>query len=137
MKIRYYSGVSTPCPRLTIVQHYEYKFISKLIKDDKHRAFKFRHCTRFIDDECNINDSNEFSNSFNQIYPQELTLKCEHHGTHASFLDLDISIVDGIFEYKLYDKRDDYPFYIVRMPDFTANIPSYALKNAQTRCTRK
>ena len=107
------------------LHHYEYKFISKLIKEDKKRAFNFRHCFRFIDDECNINDSNEFSNSFQQIYPKELALKCEHYGTHASFLDLDISIVDGMFEYKLYDKRDDYPFHIVRMPDYTANIPAY------------
>jgi len=107
------------------LHHYEYQFISNLIKNDKNRAFKFRHCFRFIDDECNINDSDEFSNSFHQIYPKELKLKCEHHGSHATFLDLDITIKDGTFEYKLYDKRDNYPFHIVRMPDFSANIPSY------------
>ena len=54
-----------------------------------------------------------------------LQLKCEHTGSHANFLDLDITIVDGVFEYKLYDKRDDYPFFIIRMPDLRGNIPSY------------
>ena len=52
-------------------------------------------------------------------------LKCEHHGMHATFLDLDIKISDGVFVYKLYDKRDDFPFFVVRMPDRSSNIPSY------------
>ena len=76
------------------LHHYEYQFILNLIKEDKNRAFKFRHCSRLIDDECNINDSDEFANSFRLVYLLELELKCEHHGTHATFLDLDISIVD-------------------------------------------
>ena len=67
------------------LHHYEYKFVSTLIKEDKNRAFKFRHCSRFIDDECNINDSNEFLNYFRQIYPKKLEVKCEPHRTHASF----------------------------------------------------
>ena len=52
----------------------------------------------------NLNDHGEFSRSYQEIYPQELQLKCEHQGTHATFLDLDISIVDGVFVYKLFDK---------------------------------
>ena len=27
--------------------------------------------------------------------------------------------------YKLYDKRDEFPFFVVRMPDRRSNIPSY------------
>ena len=27
--------------------------------------------------------------------------------------------------YKLFDKRDDFPFFIVRMPDLSGNIPSH------------
>ena len=30
---------------------------------------------------------------------------------------------DGIFVYKLYDKRDAFPFSIVRMPYTSSNIP--------------
>ena len=83
------------------------------------------NASRFIDDECNLNDSGEFSKSYPDIYPQELQLKCEHHGTHATFLDLDILVVDNIFVYKLFDKRDDFPFTIIRMPDRSGNIPSH------------
>ena len=77
----------------------------------------------FIDDECNLNDCGEFGRSFHLIYPSDLHLKCEHNGTHATFLELDISIVDGLFIYKLYDKPDDFPFHIIRMPDKNGNIP--------------
>ena len=47
----------------------------------------------------------------------------EHTGNHASFLNLDINIVDGKFIYKLYDKRDTFPFFIVRMPQRESNMP--------------
>ena len=50
-------------------------------------------------------------------------MKCGHEGSYATFLELDIRIVDGKFIYKLFDKRNDFPFFIVRMPDYTGNIP--------------
>ena len=104
---------------------YEYKFMTALMSVDKLRARRFLYATRFIDDECNLNDGGEFGRSFKSIYPPELELKCEHQGTHATFLDLDISISNGIFVYKLFDKRDGFPFFIVRMPDLSGNIPSH------------
>ena len=107
--------------------YYEHEFITNLMQSDKRRARKFINACRFIDDECNINDDGEFSRSYQEIYPEELQLKCEHQGTHATFLelDLDVQIVDCIFNYKLFDKRDDFPFSIVRMPDLSGNIPSF------------
>ena len=105
--------------------HYENQFVTNLISVDKIRARKFINACRFIDDECNLNDSGEFSRSYSDIYPAELQLKCEHQGTHATFLDLEISVIDGTFVYKLFDKRDDFPFTIVRMPDLSGSIPSH------------
>ena len=32
-------------------------------------------------------------------------------------------MIDGIFVYKLFDKRDAFPFSIVRMPHIDSNIP--------------
>ena len=95
-----------------------------LIKTNNTIAYKFNGCRRFIDDRCCINDSGEFGKSYKYIYPEELELKCEHQGTHATFLDIDISIDDGLFVYKQYDKRDSFPFDIVRMPHKNSNIPS-------------
>ena len=52
-------------------------------------------------------------------------MKCEFEGQHATFLDLDVDVKDGMFIYKLFDKRDDFPFSIVRMPDLSGNIPNH------------
>ena len=38
------------------------------------------------------NDLSSFLENFKDIYPKELELKIEQHGTHATFLDLDIEI---------------------------------------------
>ena len=95
------------------------------MKSDKGRAMKFLRACRFIDDECNLNDGGEFGRSYKSIYPSELELKCEHEGSHATFMELDITCVGGKFVYKLFDKRNNFPFFIVRMPDFTGNFPSH------------
>ena len=63
--------------------------------------------------------------------------------TSNFFLDLYIQIVDGIFIYKLFDKRDEFPFSIVRMPDLSGNLPSFIFYGSImseflriARCTR-
>ena len=61
------------------------------------RPRRFLNASRFIDDEYNINDQGEFARSFSEIYPKELQLKFKHQGLQATFLDLYIQIVDGIF----------------------------------------
>ena len=42
----------------------------------------------------------------------------------ASFLDLNIKIKDGKFHFGLFDKRDSFPFSIVKMPDQSSNVRS-------------
>ena len=44
---------------------------------------------------------------------------------NATFLDLDVTDIDGIYEFKFCDKRDNYLFFIVRLPDLGGNIPAY------------
>lgn len=47
-----------------------------------------------------------------------MQFKCQHHELHATFLDL-----DDIYEYKLYDKRDNYPFFIACIPHLSCKAP--------------
>ena len=47
-----------------------------------------------------------------------------------SFLDLNIKIKDGKFHFGLFDKRDSFPFSIVRMPDKSSNVPSSIVYSA-------
>ena len=80
---------------------------------------------RFIDDLVAINDNYEFEKCYKEIYPSELELKKENkNNSTATFLDLDISIKEGKFETKLFDKRDGFKFSIVRLPFKHSNIPS-------------
>ena len=73
---------------------------------------------------CAINDGGEFGYTNSEIYAKEVELKPENQGTNVSFLHLDINIVDGKFVYKLYDKRDSFPFFILRRPHTDSNIPN-------------
>ena len=60
-----------------------------------------------------------------EIYPAELILKRENTlNTSASFLDIQINIENNKFKFKHYDKRNDFPFSIVRMPFLNSNMPS-------------
>ena len=102
---------------------YEERYMSDLIQSDRMKARHFHSTKRFIDDLCAINDGNLFGQIYQEIYPEELELKLEHSGLHASFLNLDITIREGEFVYKLFDKRDAFPFSIVRMPFIDSNIP--------------
>ena len=86
------------------------------------RTYKYHAISRFIDDFCEINDDGEFSKSFKCIYPRKLELKLEHGGTYEIFLDLKIKFEDGIFFYKLSDKRDKFLFFVVRMPHFQSKF---------------
>ena len=51
-----------------------------------------------------------------------MELKIELEGTHSTFLELDISTVDDRFVYKLYDKRGNFDFFTVRMPQIPSSV---------------
>ena len=73
---------------------YEEEYIRAQISQNKVKARKFHATNRYIDDLCAINDGGEFKNSHKEIYPPSLELKLEHEGNHATFLDLEINIID-------------------------------------------
>ena len=69
-----------------------------------------------------INDGGQFGRTNAEIYLKEFEVIPEHQGTHTSFLNLDVNIVDGKFEYTLYDKKDSFPFFIAKMSHTDSNI---------------
>ena len=99
---------------------YKNKYIS--YSNDKAKARHFLATKCFIDDLGTLNNGGVF-NIYRDIYPSELQLKVEHSGTHTAFLNLDVTAKDGVFIYKIYIKRDAFPFFIVRMPYIDSNIP--------------
>ena len=59
-----------------------------------------------------------------QIYPTELQLnKANSSDTEAPFLDLNLSITNGIVSSKIYDKRDDFNFEILNFPLLDGDVP--------------
>ena len=59
-----------------------------------------------------------------QIYPTELQLnKANSSDTEAPFLDLNLSITNGIVSSKIYDKRDDFNLEIVNFPFLDGDVP--------------
>ena len=104
--------------------HFENKWVKNLKKESLQRARRFMHTFRFIDDLLTINDGDEFSKSFKEIYPPELELNLEHSGDQVTFLDLQITKENGHLNTKLFEKRGDFSFSIVRLPFRSSNIPS-------------
>ena len=59
-----------------------------------------------------------------QIYPTELQLKRRILLIlELRFLDLNLSIANGIVSSKFYDKRDDFNFEIVHFPFLCRDVP--------------
>ena len=76
----------------------------------------FKSTSRYLDDLLNIDNPN-FEQMVGQIYPIELQLnKANSSDTEAPFLDLNLSITNGIVSSKIYDKRGDFDFEIVNFP---------------------
>ena len=76
----------------------------------------FNSTSRYLDDLLNI-DNPYFEQMVDQIYPTELQLnKANSSDTEAPFLDLNLSIKNGIVSSKIYDKQDDFNFEIVNFP---------------------
>ena len=105
--------------------------MNELKKNGLIKARKLCNIFRFIDDLNSINDGGEFESNYSNIYPEELQLGKENTDKHeASFLDLNIKIKDGKFHFGLFDKRESFPFSIVRMSDKSSNVPSSTVYSA-------
>ena len=89
-------------------------FLSDNIQTDIIEAFN--STSRYLVDLLNI-DNPYFEQMVGQIYPTELQLnKANSSDTEAPFLDLNLSITNGIVSSTNYDKQDDFNFEIVNFP---------------------
>ena len=96
------------------------KYLHQLISKRPSHAYKFHGTPRFIDDLCTRRDNGEFSSLYKYIYPNQIGLKLKHQGGLTEFLTIEYNI----FLYKVFDNRDKFSFFIVRIPYLPNNIPS-------------
>ena len=85
---------------------------------------KISNSFRFINHLLSLNDDSTFEKHYKDIYPTKLELKKENINNCASFLDLYIYMKNGELHTRLFDKRDNFGFDIVRMPFYCSNVPS-------------
>ena len=94
----------------------------------------FISTSRYLDDLLNI-DNPYFEQMVGQIYSTKHQLnKATSSDTEAPFLDLNLSITNGIVSSKIYDKRDDFNFEIVNFPFLDGDVlrsPSYGVYISQ------
>ena len=88
------------------------------LSDDKQADIidAFNTISRYLDDILNSHNV-YFDTMVSQIYPSELKLnKANASDTETAFLDLHLPISNDICSTKIYDKRDDFEFEIVKFP---------------------
>ena len=105
-----------PAPQMAnlYLHHYESTFMEKLTKNDYGKAMKFNKTSRFIDDLGTLNNDGLLKEEAKNIYPKELILNLENQDKkHATFLDIEIDVVDKQFDTKTYDKPEAFKFKII------------------------
>ena len=93
----------------------------------------FNSSSRYLDVVLNI-DNPYFEQMVGQIYPTELQFNKANSSDTDPFLDLNLSIANGIVSSKIYDKWDDFNFEIVNFPFLDGDVPrspSYGVCNSQ------
>jgi hypothetical protein len=110
---------------------YEFKYmLNKLKHGERGICRKLSNNFRYIDDITSINDDGVFGNIYHEIYPDSLVLKKVNGSpTQANVLDINITVWNGEFICKLYDKRVDFPFKCNVFPSPLSNISSKCLYN--------
>ena len=103
---------------------YEYKYITHLISINCSTKSYFKYNSRYIDDLLTLNDKGTFLDIFREIYPQELDLKNTGKSPiNCNYLDMNIEVIDGKFVTTLFDKRTEFNFKVISLPNLSSNIP--------------
>ena len=119
--------MGTNCARLVadlFLFCYERDFMLSLSDNNQTDNIEaFNLTSRYLDDLLKI-DNFYFEQMVGQIYRTELQLDTANSSdTEAPFLDLNLSITNGIVFSKIYDKRDDFNFEIVNFPFLDGDVP--------------
>ena len=126
---------------LFFLYSYEAEFVQSLLKaGKKHLAQQFNVTYRYTDDVLSLKNT-KFAEYLEFIYRRELEIKeTTETAAFSSYLGCYLYIDNGKPTTRLYDKRDDFNFPIVKFPFLSSNIPSapaYGVYFSQLiRCAR-
>ena len=104
---------------------YEAEFIQSLLKaGKKHLVQQFNFTYGYIDDVLSLKNT-KFAEYLEFIYPRDLEIKdTTESAASSSYLDCYLYTDNGNLTTRLYDKRGDFNFPIVKFPFLSINIPS-------------
>ena len=100
--------------------YYEFKFQTDPQNREIALAIGEKTC-RYVDDECSLSDY-DVEPVLSRIYPPELSLLVTSSDRSMDFLDITITIQNGIIHTQVYNKTDDFPFKIIRYSHIQSNI---------------
>ena len=108
----------------------EYQYLTKLVRNkDFNLLHKLKYNSRYIDDIITPNVEN-FLEIAKHIYPTEIPLEqTDNDSLHDTFLDLDITVVNNSFFFKVFHKVDLFDFEVISFPFLESNIPQYICYN--------
>ena len=104
---------------------YESGFLDNMIRSGHRKLTRsFNLCYRYTDDLI-VFSNKKFGDYVKEIYPSQLTVgKANRSDDLANYLDLTFIIGSNNQLYiKLYDKRDDFDFHIVKFSFLLSSIP--------------
>ena len=106
---------------------YERDFMDSLNHDNQADIIEaFNSTSRYLENLLNI-DNAYLEGMVNQIYPPELQLnKANISYTDSTFLDLHLSVANGLVSSEIYDKRVDFDFDIIDFPLLGDDVPRRA-----------
>ena len=103
---------------------FERDFMKSLSRENQADIIEaFNSTSRYLYNLLNV-DNISFDQMMDRIYPTELQLnRANFSDTEAPFLDLNLYLSKGTVSTKIYDKRDDFDFYIVNFPFLDGDVP--------------
>ena len=126
-------GSSSPDMACLTLSVLEFKFL----KSNKRMQEQLKCTARYIDDILSVT-TDDFMKIAGQIYPPELPLnKTNLRRNEANFLDCTITLNDNHndrveTEFKIYDKRKEFGFKILRFPHIDSNLSRRVIENIHT-----
>ena len=104
---------------------YEHNYIQQFKLQHKYDDLKrLQYIFRYQDDLFVVNDGGPFDSLYKTIYPREMILKRTNISpVVVNLLDSTVSIHQGKFMYKLYEKRNEFNFNVINYPFACGNIP--------------
>ena len=107
---------------------YEYDFIDRMVANEEWEVLRSLHALFRYQDDCLVfEDNNVFSRVLSDIYPVEMEIENTNISTSVStYLDLQISVHRGKYNFKLFDKRKDFNFDVINYPFLPSNVPKNA-----------